>query len=380
MALIGAYGHDHPDRIELPRVMQVAIARYSRAAPRRGEALRFLVSLHEEGTGFTWQHNVTLGPDDEAFLLERAALLSRGPASGLSEERLPEEAHAIGERLREVFLGDSAMALLEQVSPTTWMLEPDETILDLPWEFLAVGRGMALYDAPCGRIVRSREVQRPTRDPREEDRVLRILAIADPTGDLAAASAEVAMLEALVAEPSDVQMRLTVLADLDATRTAFIDALRGEDFDILHFAGHASFLPERPGHSALAFADGPVLADEVALLPWQRPPYIVFNSACSSAAAGRGRRLVRRGAQSNGLAAAFLVAGTSAVAGYRWPVPDHQARSFAEDFYRGLLGRRNVGLGFLEARRHGGPTWASLGSVLYGDAAGAERRDLASAR
>ena len=44
----------------LPRVLHFTIARHSPSLPRRGEALRFLASIHEEGTGITWQRNVAV--------------------------------------------------------------------------------------------------------------------------------------------------------------------------------------------------------------------------------------------------------------------------------------------------------------------------------
>ncbi len=120
-------------------------------------------------------------------------------------------------------------------------------------------------------------------------------------------------------------------------------------------------------------------------LAWSAPPYIVFNSACESARAARGRRLVSRAGHTNGLAAAFLAAGAEAYIGHFWPVDDWGAAMFATTFYEALFERVNVGGAVLEARRavmrdasdHGLLT--GTGAVFFGDAGTAERRDLASA-
>ncbi|MFI5293119.1 MAG: CHAT domain-containing protein, partial [Candidatus Limnocylindrales bacterium] len=96
-------------------------------------------------------------------------------------------------------------------------------------------------------------------------------------------------------------------------------------------------------------------------------------------------RLVSRGQHSNGLAAAFIAAGTAAYAGYFWPVTDTGAAGFADRFYRTLFERENVGIAFQEARDAARGALdddgdlTAYGAILYGDAASSHRRDLAKA-
>ena len=377
--MFGGYGRGHRSRATfMPRVFQLSVARYTRTLPRAGAALPFLVSVHEEGTGLTWQHNVEIGSEDEAFLNAEARLLGRGPASGVTAGDLPARLEALGIRLFDLFFGP-ARDFMRDANATAWLLDTDETILDLPWEMLANERGLFSLQAPFGRIVRTRAVPRPTRDPLDEDVTVNALVIADPTGDLHAARAEAEALQALTGR-SDPVFEVDVLAQ--ATRARFAEAVASKSYDILHFAGHASFDPREPGHSALSFADGPLLADEIGLIPWEKPPYLVFHSACSSAAASRGRRLVGEKNQHNGLAAALLSAGVAASVGYRWPVPDLAAARFANAFYRSLFRHQNIGLGLRAARAaedeatEAEDLWPQMGAVLYGDAASAHRRDL----
>jgi len=180
-------------------------------------------------------------------------------------------------------------------------------------------------------------------------------------------------------------VEVTALPPDEATPIGFRRAVRGQDFDVIHFAGHAAFSAAAPGASALLLNGGSLTADDVSRLPWAAPPYIVFNSACESARTGRGRRLVSRRGQANGLAAAFLAAGAEAYIGHYWPVDDWGAATFASAFYQALLERVNVGTAVLEARRAamGGffdrGDLTSPGAVFFGDAGTMERRDLAQA-
>ena len=55
---------------ELPRVVHISITRYHRHLPEPGESLTFLVSIHEEGTGVTWQQNVLVPLEQEQTLVD----------------------------------------------------------------------------------------------------------------------------------------------------------------------------------------------------------------------------------------------------------------------------------------------------------------------
>jgi hypothetical protein len=89
--------------------------------------------------------------------------------------------------------------------------------------------------------------------------------------------------------------------------------------------------------------------------------------------------------QTNGVAAAFLAAGVYGYAGYFWPVTDAGAGIFTKTFYGALFWRENVGLAFLEARKHAVRELGEVAdltgysAILYGDAASKHRRDLAMA-
>jgi CHAT domain-containing protein len=381
--MFGRYG---AGREEMPRVMHISIARYNRALPEPGEALEFLVSIHEEGTGITWQQNVTVETTTEQQLLE----LTNGlHLWSLNRAHTPETARGLlrqlGRQLYETFIGPGGEKILQALKPTAFLFNIDETILNLPWELIATANDALSQQTPFGRLVTTRTHLQRGRDPLEEDTVVRILAAVNPTADLAVAEAGLAALNELAGRRGSFSIELDVLTRNEASREKFAEMLAVGDYDILHFAGHASFDPDLPGGSALRLADSVLTADDVLRLPWKAPPYFVFNSACESGRAAAGQRLVSGESQSNGLAAAFLAAGVQGYAGYFWPVTDTGAGIFTRTFYESLFMRENVGFAFLEARRDAVreldevADLTGYSAILFGDAASKHRRDLAMA-
>ena len=209
--------------------------------------------------------------------------------------------------------------------------------------------------------------------------------MANPTADVPASDAEIAALADLNGQHNKYTIDVTMLQREDATRSEFRKLLAGGSYDIVHFAGHASYDQDQPGMSALMFADRPLSADDVLGLEWAQPPYFVFNSACQSGRATGDRRLVSEQNQGNGLAAAFLATGCLAYAGYFWPVSDDGAGLFARTFYSSMFESENVGEAFqvarVEALRELGEQGdlTGYGAILYGDAGTKERRDVFTA-
>ncbi len=367
----------------LPSVVHIAIARYDARLPVAGEALEFLVSIHVEGTGVTWQQNITLEPAREARLLELTqALYGWSRQTGLTRDRAEATVRELGDTLYDQFIGERGSRLLAGLAPTAILLDVDETIQNLPWELMGQGGRPLSQDIPFGRLVTTRAMLKANRDPLQEDSTLRILAVADTTGDLASGARELEVLNSLAGERMGFTIQVDRLADQAATIAEFRRQIAPGGYDIIHFSGHGRFDRQTPADSGLGFYDGILTANEVLALEWAAPPYFVFSSACESGRTGGGQRLVSRSRQSNGLAAAFIAAGVSAYAGYYWPVSDTGAGIFSEHFYQYLFELENVGLAFQEARRR--TLWdleavgdlTGLGAILFGDAASGERRDL----
>jgi CHAT domain-containing protein len=146
------------------------------------------------------------------------------------------------------------------------------------------------------------------------------------------------------------------------------------DYDIIHYAGHATFNVERPDQSGLVLDDAErCAAQKIQRLIVGTP--LVFLNACETARTGpepdpaaEGRY---EGDPREGLASAFLYGGALACIGNSWPVPDTIAADFAITFYNHALEDLPLGEAMRLARRavkdrhpHD-PSWASF--VFYGD-------------
>jgi len=367
----------------MPRVIHITVARFRADLPKPGEPLDFLVTIHEEGTGISWQQNIRVEPETERYFLKLTReLYFWSKEQGLPPEKANQHVRELGMRLYATFIGSQGAKILGNIKPTAVLFNIDETILNLPWELIGAQDQMLSQQVPFGRLVTTRTIPRQGKDPLQEDTNVNILAIANPTIDLAATEPEISSIKNLEGNHGSFSVKVDVLSKDDATRDRFTAMLAAGDYDIIHFAGHASFNPFEPESSALHFADGLISADDALNLPWKAPPYFVFNSACETGRAAGGERLVSEENHTNGLAAAFLSAGVYGYAGYFWPVTDTGASLFAKTFYGSLLSVQNVGLALLHARKK---TISQLGQkgdltgyscVLFGDAASKHRRDL----
>ena len=372
---------------EPPRVLQIQVSRYARGLPRKGEPLQFLVAMHVEGTATTWQRNATLAPTVEADLLEYIDGLRRWSAGlGLTPSSAAEAVHSVGATLRDVFLGGDGAELIRSMQPSAILWCIDETVIHLPWE-MAIGADDApLLLTPLGRVVATRITPQPGRDLTSEVETVRILAIENPTEDLAASERVLALINGLgTAAGAGGPVEVVTLSRDEATSAGVAAAMKNQDFDIVHFAGHGLFDVKKPGDVSLVLADGAFDDEAVLSLEWSRPPFVVVNSSCESGRAAPGRRIVTAGKASNGLAAAFLSRGVEAYLGHYFLVPDQSAADFAETFYTTLFGARNVGTAVQEARTrllasfHSAVDLTAFGATFFGDAGTAERRDLATA-
>ena len=207
--MIGLFGEG---KEKLPRVLHISIARYQRDLPKTGESLQFLVSIHEEGTGITWQQNVTIDPESERCFLETTQdLYWWSKNAALTLKGAQERVRRLGSQLYDTFIGPEGKKVLEGIIPTAVLFDVDETILNLPWELIGEEGGAISQQIPFGRLVTSRLIPRPGRDPLKEDNVVRILAVANPTLDLAAGEREVIALKELEGERGGFSIEVSVL-------------------------------------------------------------------------------------------------------------------------------------------------------------------------
>jgi CHAT domain-containing protein len=229
---------------------------------------------------------------------------------------------------------------------------------------------------PMGHAVPRRAEQ--SRGVRDQKRFLLIWS--DPFGDLSWTKQEIeSIARALRAEPGT-----DVIVEEAVTNKMLNDRLEaGDDYDVIHYAGHARFHPTNADESALLvharktgrsgtqrlLADH-YYAEKIRRILHGQP--LVFLNACQTAQIQSEQRdETGRAAPPGGLASAFVYGGAKACVGSLWPVRDDYAAEFAVEFYKRLLEGETIGEAMRQARTHTrdmhghSQTWSTF--VLYGN-------------
>ncbi len=268
---------------------------------------------------------------------------------------------AFGRDLAAMVVSEEALAVLAALKDRHVVVVHDAESSRIPWETLAVpgSRSEWLFAKEAGvsrRYVADHMSVARWLEERRQDTVLQMLLVVNPTLDLDGAEQEgKRVLDMLGAEPA---VRIDVLRGKDATRAALEKAFRSGRYDVIHYAGHAFFDPVDSGNSGILCA-GKVVLSGRDLVGLGNLPALVFFNACE---AGRVRRAPGRGTRSAptikeridtnvGLAEAFLRGGVANYVGTYWPVGDHPAKLFAEQFYKSLMRGQSISAALVAGRK-----------------------------
>ena len=267
----------------------------------------------------------------------------------LFDELLPQP---VKERLRT-----AAVAGLDEL-----VVFLDEAVIYLPWELLHTGHGFLGLDFIMGRIVRSERA--PVGPPRtlDPEHAADMLIVCDPRDDLMASYYEGVSIR----DDMDLHReRVEVALKSSEVDVAWIqESIR--DYDIVHYAGHADYVPRAPGDSGWKLAGGKLTAREILRVAGGAPfPLLVFANACRSGTMVPAVLTERHGDGVFGLANAFLLAGVQHFIGALWDIPDESACHFALAFYRELMEGVSVGAAVRAARRALAKRYG-VDSVLWG--------------
>jgi len=269
----------------------------------------------------------------------------------------------------------------------------DRDSSDIAWEAMHFGSWCPALEVGLSRKLTTNEAI-VTRSNLPADRELRMLVIHspetdDPSRELECAEQEGERLAALFRD-NKLNAAVEVIHWADATCDAVAKALEKEDFDILHYAGHADFDVDDAGNSGLLCSDGRLTANDLARIPVV--PQLIFLNGCETArmrsvraadteaeSAASERRPFRKRfdkvlAESASLSEMLMRKGATNFIGTYWPVNDKAALRFAMAFYGSFLAGDPIGLSLRKARREladskfGGRDWANymhFGSPEY---------------
>jgi hypothetical protein len=295
---------------------------------------------------------------------------SRGSFARSQPRTMDELIRDMGDFMYQLILPEDMKRYLDETPCSLTITTNDQ---ELPWELMVCRDEFLCLGRPVARMPMGREF--PRAHPRRSGTKLRFLLIyADPDGNLHHAREEVeALRNALVGEWQD-RIEVQMLQAKEASGQKLNDVLRRDEFDIIHFAGHAMFDAKEPELSGLMLDDKEIFsAQKIRRLLRGRP--LVFLNACDSActataaAPQKAEYLLKE--SNEGLASAFIYGGALGCIGSLWPIYDRPAAEFAIECYRGLLCGQMIGQAMRDARktikqRHPNQiTWAAF--VLYGD-------------
>ena len=352
-----------------------AVATGARRVP--GTAHLIVAAEARLGTRETWRASLLTGGSSAAIFSQSqefpAPALDRLGREFQSESLTPARVKALGAKLGTLTLHPSLAAALYAARGQALSVVHDAASSRIPWEALNIRGWFPALDGGLSRRYATADLV-PARfeAARRDQRELGVLLIANPTGDLPGAENERERIAHLLGRART--FRLTQIAGNAATLARVTAEFESGRYDVIHYAGHASFDDKLSGEGGLILADGVLTGAHLSALG-RLPPLVVFN-ACESARLRRGaarkRIAVQRGqgiARNLSLAETLLRAGLAHYVGTHWPVEDASATAFATVFYRELL-RGSVGTALVKARRavhrRRSPDWADY--VHYGDA------------
>ena len=218
---------------------------------------------------------------------------------------------------------------------------------EIPWELMHNGKDFLGLVFPMAREILTTTTRR--RNPRTTNRRPKILLIANPTGDLEGTIREVdAIRQGLGSSAEMIEVRCS-----DASATRIFSLLARDDWDIIHYAGHAYFNEETPNESGLILADRQIVSVGEIRRSLGGNPLICLN-ACSSGVHHSDTSISAEDDSDRldtvGLAGAFVMGGAKGVVATLWPVNDHDASVFATTLYQGLLYGHSIGQSLLASK------------------------------
>ncbi|MET4241538.1 CHAT domain-containing protein [Bradyrhizobium sp. RT10b] len=282
----------------------------------------------------------------------------------------------IGDFMFRIFIPEQIAQFLK-TQPCSLTLTTND--LELPWELMLIDVGLSeskffCLERPVARLPMGYVSPRfDFTKPASRDKKRFLFICSDPDKNLPGASREIQMIRESLLERWKEDVETELIHPGDATGDKMNEILRGNRFDVIHYAGHASFNSKKPDLSALMLSDRePLFAQKIRRLLKGRP--LVVLNACRSAMTSNpqsGPEVQYELQEAEGLAAAFIYGGALGCLGAIWPVFDDPAAEFAIAFYNKVLEGEMIGLAVRHARQEvqkahtDGITWASF--ALYGD-------------
>ena len=275
----------------------------------------------------------------------------------------PDSIGSFGDQLAKLILPADVAQVLPGMKGRHLVVVHDAPASRIPWETLRVNSWCPASDKGLSRrYVADNLSVAKWLEQRQQDAMLHLLLVVNPTLDLDGAEEEGNRVRKLFG--SHPSVKIDELRGPQATKRTLLGKFSSGAYDVIHYAGHAFFDPDKPSNSGILCHGREVLSG-ADLATVGNLPSLVFFNACESGKVRKGpaRRkgskqdrekkpsVKKRLEESVGLAEAFLRGGVANYLGTYWPVGDAPAKSFAETFYTELLNGKTIGEALLEGRK-----------------------------
>jgi len=274
------------------------------------------------------------------------------PASVSTDTRIANTMTTMGQMMFEqLFPQNCQDMLVDAPAGIPLHLAIDPAVTRIPWELVHEGTTFLCNKFDMGRVLEATSSPVPP-----DERALKMLLIADPSGTLPGVEQEKAQLL------EGTSIEVTVL-ERGATEIACLSAL-AEGFDIVHFAGHSLFDEHDVAKTGWILELGSDGSPHVVLLAerfqrLRKPPRLVFSNSCKGGAVG-GPSVSGAYVYENdvgGIGNAFVRAGTTTYVGSMFNVHDERSAEFAVQFYKGLFAGEPIGRALRLARQWAIDKW-----------------------
>jgi len=191
----------------------------------------------------------------------------------------------LGTDLSNLIFSKEIQDVYNKIGEHPIVVQQNELATRIPWEILPTRPGY-LYpalEAGLSRhlMIQSDSISKHSNHGRHNEDPLSVLIIGDPTSDLEGADTEAQNIYNMLRE-LDRNIPITYLRQGQATKLEILRKLRNEQFDFLHYAGHAAFEQNERWRSGIICAGGDVLTGRDLTQLTQLPTVMLFN-ACESA-------------------------------------------------------------------------------------------------
>ncbi|HOW43290.1 MAG TPA: CHAT domain-containing protein [Candidatus Omnitrophota bacterium] len=278
-------------------------------------------------------------PEIETLCLEVADVLSKSNRRDMLDEGLLGRLKKSGQMLWEQLLSRSIKEKFRNSPGRDLVLFLDEELVQIPWELLYDGAEFLCLKFNTGRLLRARHEENIPRY-RSSSGKLKMLILANPTADLAAAYREGIAIKNRFDSRRD---QLSIDFKSTSIDTLYVKKNLRE-YDIVHFAGHCEFDREHPEATGWVLSDGRLTTGDILNMAESIVfPSLVFSNACQSARV-EGTTIDPDYQQKNySLASAFLFSGVRHYIGALQRVEDPVSLVFARQFYACLSKSLSVG-------------------------------------